>query len=246
MIKKLDEIFDVLASAELMIDEAKMRGIIDFKFDYSGIIILYCKAIEILELRKTEKLRSKIHNSLHNYITYKLYKDKDGNDKIDYSFFDFSKIDTLKISSEFSPIEMQKKTPYKRSEIECTKDIPKNDDLNVFFIGGRSNKTGIKKQLAEFLEKDLTMMIQNQEIYKMDMKLYNALLYMYYYVNKNIDQDKFDIFKDVFLLYIKHRNGSAHTHTKSSEDADKVRIIVMGDENSKHESMVYRLVHSLN
>lgn len=232
--KELDEIFDVLASAELMIEEAKIRGLIDFKFDYSGIIILYCKAVEILELRKSEKLRSEIHNSLHKYIT-----------KIDYYFFDFNRIDTLKISPELSPIRMQEKTPYKLSEIECTKDIPKKDDLNVFFIEG-PNKTGIKKQLAEFLEKDSIKMKRGQEIYKMDMKFYNALLYMYYYINKNIDYDKFDLFKDVFLLYIKHRNGSAHTHIKSSEDANKVRIILMGDENSNNESMVYRLIHSLN
>jgi hypothetical protein len=212
--KELDEIFDVLASAELMIDEAKMRGIIDFKFDYSGIIILYCKAIEILEQNKCEKLKEIIEKIIDE--SYELQKVTDKHYK-----------NKQKVVNVYI-----KENKYFNDMVNEIKRVPYEDGTpNPIF---KYSKAG--KKLTAFMNFGVSG----------DMYMYNTLLFIYYVETKKIDNPKFEFFKKVYELYIDERNGSAHTHTKSSEDADKVRIIVMGDENSKHESMVYKLVHSLN
>lgn len=60
-----------------------------------------------------------------------------------------------------------------------------------------------------------------------------------------MDKEKFILFSDVFLLYVKHRNSSAHTHCKNLDDAKRVRKSVIGKQDSVG-SLTYSLLHNLS
>ena len=194
---ELDKIFDILASAELMLDEINNANI-KFDFDYSGIIILYCKAIEILEKWNCEKIEK----------------------ELDYIINQMIEGDRIIIPPTRYTLKMQKDTEY------FDKDT--NRYLNAFYINSAWAK------LKDFKEHRLR---------RGDLKKYNTLLFMYYHQTQ-LDDDKFNLFKHIFKLYVEDRNGSAHTHSKSRAEADKVKHKVMCHD-SPTKSMIYKLIHNL-
>lgn len=195
---QFDHILDILASAELMLDEAEKENY-DFKFDYSGIIILYCKVIEILEHGISEEIETQMKE-----ILKKMLKPKN---------------DTVFIS----------RTPWISKMIDKTKYGEKDGkSQNVFHL----SKAG--RALGEFLKYGPSG----------DLFMYNTLLFMYYHDKKMIDDDIFELFRRIYCLYHKDRNGSAHTHSKNLEDAKRVRKSVIGEKDSL-DSLTYSLLHNL-
>lgn len=200
---QFDHILDILASAELMLDEAEKENY-DFKFDYSGIIILYCKVIEILEHGKSEELETQMKEILKKMLKPEKLKPEKN---------------TVFIPRTYWINKMIDKTKYGEKD---------GKPQNVFHL----SKAG--KSLGEFLKYGPSG----------DLFMYNTLLFMYYHDKKMINENFFELFRRVYCLYHKDRNGSAHTHSKNLNDAKRVRKSVIGEKDSLG-SLTYSLLHEL-
>lgn len=210
--KELDKIFDVLASAELMLEEAK-KGNIDFNFDYSGVIILYCKAVEIIEKEKCEKLES--NKELTNIVkTLKEYIPKNKNGK------------PIPRSVAFPENDWTKKMI---NETLLGYNKYKNKEENIFHLKKAADK------VADFKEYGISG----------DTYMYNTLLFLFHFEKNILNKESFDLFKSIYWLYNKDRNGSAHTDIKELKDAERVKKDILGENNPK-DSIVYKLIYNLN
>ena len=183
--KTLDQVIRVLASAELIYEYLQNSD----QADYSGVIVQYCKAIEILLMEHCRLIEWPLKNEIGRLP-----------------------VKTLKGGRKVPSID-EKSEIYRR----MTDETPsKNPNRSIFYTDKVSRK------LVEFLKFGVSG----------DIYMYNTLLFVYHMNparHSEIERERiFEIAKDIYILYHNDRNGSAHTNTKTNEDATRIRGRVIG------------------
>jgi tetratricopeptide (TPR) repeat protein len=192
--KTSEDIIKTLATAEYIMECSK-----ETEMDYSGIIICYCKAVEIALLEKCRSKQNELEKLLRN-------------------------TDVIFISNNLS---LQKKYQWM-------------EDNTISYDGKRPifYKDKFIKQLIDFKKYGLTG----------DTYRYTTLLY-YFFVSSKLDATKFrvmeEIIRDVYHMYNRDRNGSAHTSLKTINDMHRVRNNIMGTEDQQKSGLIYRILHEL-
>lgn len=198
-----EDVFDILSSAEIMLEELTEKfTTIDFNFDYSGIILLYCKAIEEIERIKCNNLESELIETFQKYL----------------------------LNSRNTSTHHQ---------------IPEN-----YWISRMQNETLIRYQdnnspRSIFHIRKANKNIDNFLKYRFSGDLFslNTILFLYYVLSEKINDERFQLFKDIYYLYRSY-TFAKHTSILSLEDAKKVRNLVIGNEINS-DSLIYKLIHLL-
>jgi len=196
-----EDLFNILVTAEMWLDDL-VNQTFNFEPECSGIIIQYCKAIEILEHTICEKIKEDLTVQIKNL-----------NPK-----FDKGKYVEIWLPSHDVLTKMQDST-------FCGfKDGKRN---NIFY-----NKKA-KDQLMNFLNYGLSG----------DIYMYNTLIFFYFH--EDIDDNIFEILKNIYLLYHYYRCGAAHKDKFYREKGEEVKKIVVGDEDQFKSSILYNLLYNL-
>lgn len=178
--------------------------------DNSEIINKFCKAIERLQCHK--------------------YSDNEGIMNEIIKFVDIDKNDY--------------ETPFKISDLEKQKwitDMQKgtfNEEKNTndFYPPAVTNKIFI---IFEKYKKNQKKISSYRYYKKWDIFAFNTIFF-FYHIKKNMDENKFNLFKDIYRLYT-YRTDASHKDITKKDDALRVRELVL-DGLSSEEGIVKRLI----
>jgi len=214
---KVDErVLESLATAEYLLE--LVRG--TKEMDYSGIIIEYCKSLEIAEhdlcVRIAPDLKSMIELTCSATIKEKMVLDNNLKKKVPRY-----EIQDVRDYTKYMP--MQKATVNSRAE--------DGRELSLF------HEAKLKSTLADFLTFGPSG----------DICKYNTLLFFYWMnrgLNKKELERKTGIIEGIYWLY-DARNGSAHRSKKTLKDAQHIRGKILGDEGKPETGLIYRVLREL-
>ncbi len=209
---KYEEEVELLATADILFDFLDENEF-NFDVDYSGIIIGFSKAIERFQYLKYGENKDIVKELLPPIL------------KINPNFN--PKDNPL----EIPPIEFSDKRKQKWITDMVIETLIKNKK-NAFWPPAVAKK--LSKIFKEY-EKDNKSKYQNW-----DMFVYNTLFF-FYHIQKNTVENKFNIFRDIYLVY-PHRTGAAHKDRKTKKDALYVKSLVLDGKGSE-DGLMKRLIN---
>lgn len=197
-----EDLFNILVTAEMWLD-VLVSQTFNFDPECSGIIIQYCKAIEILEQMICEKIKDNLNIQINN-LNPKFEKGK-----------------------------------YIDIWLPCHHALNKMQDSTFCgFKDGKSNNIFYTKKAKDQILNYLNYGLNGGDIY-----MYNTLIFFYFH--EDIDDNIFELLKNIYLLYHHYRCGAAHKDRFYREKGEEVKKMVVGDEDQFKSSILYNLLYNL-